>query len=149
MTLKSTRDMMEKVNISQALNNLSVKDDADFFYGETSSKPVKIKKSNLFTSVFAYKGLLSSDKDLNTISENGIYYSAFAMNSPENISGLLLHYAEKDMASQILINSRNGELYTRSRVYNTGNWDKWTPWKKYLLPIKALILSLCSIYHIL
>ncbi len=115
MTLKSTRDMMEKVNISQALNNLSVKDDADFFYGETSSKPVKIKKSNLFTSVFAYKGLLSSDKDLNTISENGIYYSAFAMNSPENISGLLLHYAEKDMASQILINSRNGELYTRSR----------------------------------
>ena len=118
------------VNISQALNNLSVKDDADFFYGETSSKPVKIKKSNLFTSVFAYKGLLSSDKDLNTISENGIYYSAFAMNSPENISGLLLHYAEKDMASQILINSRNGELYTRSRVYNTGNWDKWTPWKK-------------------
>ncbi|KDS51970.1 hypothetical protein M094_0219 [Bacteroides uniformis str. 3978 T3 ii] len=34
------------------------------------------------------------------------------------------------MASQILINSRNGELYTRSRVYNTGNWDKWTPWKK-------------------
>ena len=117
-------------NISQALNNLSVKDDADFFYGETSSKPVKIKKSNLFTSVFAYKGLLSSDKDLNTISENGIYYSAFAMNSPENISGLLLHYAEKDMASQILINSRNGELYTRSRVYNTGNWDKWTPWKK-------------------
>ena len=58
--------MMEKVNISQALNNLSVKDDADFFYGETSSKPVKIKKSNLFTSVFAYKGLLSSDKDLNT-----------------------------------------------------------------------------------
>ena len=130
LTLNSTRDMMEKVNISQALNNLSVKDDADFFYGETSSKPVKIKKSNLFTSVFAYKGLLSSDKDLNTISENGIYYSAFAMNSPENISGLLLHYAEKDMASQILINSRNGELYTRSRVYNTGNWDKWTPWKK-------------------
>ena len=57
-TLKSTRDMMEKVNISQALNNLSVKDDADFFYGETSSKPVKIKKSNLFTSVFAYKGCL-------------------------------------------------------------------------------------------
>ena len=46
---------MEKVNISQALNNLSVKDDADFFYGETSSKLVKIKKSNLFTSVFAYK----------------------------------------------------------------------------------------------
>ena len=39
--------MIEKVNISQALNSLSVKDDADFFYGETSSEPVKIKKSDL------------------------------------------------------------------------------------------------------
>ena len=103
------------------------------FHGETSSKPVKIKKSNLFTSVFAYKGLLSSDKDLNTISENGIYYSANALNSPERVTGLLLHYMETDMASQILINSRTGELYTRSQVYNTGNWDKWTEWKSITL----------------
>lgn len=121
--------MIEKVNISQALNNLSVKDDADYFYGEISSGPVKIKKSNLFTSVFAYKGLLGSSKDLNTVSENGIYYSAYALNSPERVTGLLLHYMEPDMASQILINSRTGELYTRSQVYNTGNWDIWTPWK--------------------
>lgn len=116
------------------MNSFAQATDAAYIYAEAANgSQVKIKKSDLFTSVFAYKGLLSSDKDLNTISENGIYYSAFAMNSPENISGLLLHYAEKDMASQILINSRNGELYTRSRVYNTGNWDKWTKWKSITL----------------
>ena len=116
------------------MNSFAQATDAAYIYAEAANgSQVKIKKSDLFTSVFAYKGLLSSDKDLNTISENGIYYSAFAMNSPENISGLLLHYAEKDMASQILINSRNGGLYTRSRVYNTGNWDKWTEWKSITL----------------
>lgn len=124
--------MAEKQDI--AMNQFQVATDVTYIYGETANgSQVKIKKSDLFTSVFAYKGLLISDKDLNTISENGIYYSAFAMNSPENISGLLLHYVEKDMASQILINSRNGELYTRSRVYNTGNWDKWTEWKSITL----------------
>ena len=117
-----------------AMNAFTSATDAAYIYAEAANgSQVKIKKSDLFTSVFAYKGLLSSYKDLNTISENGIYYSAFAMNSPENISGLLLHYAEKDMASQILINSRNGGLYTRSRVYNTGNWDKWTEWKSITL----------------
>lgn len=117
-----------------AMNQFQVVTDVTYIYGETANgSQVKIKKSDLFTSVFAYKGLLSSDKDLNTISENGIYYSAFAMNSPENISGLLLHYAEKDMASQILINSRTGELYTRSQVYNAGNWDNWTEWKSISL----------------
>lgn len=116
------------------MNSFAQATDAAYIYAEAANgSQVKIKKSDLFTSVFAYKGLLSSDKDLNTISENGIYYSAFAMNSPEKVSGLLLHYAEKDMASQILINSRNGELYTRSRVYNTGNWDKWTEWKSITL----------------
>ena len=124
--------MAEKQDI--AMNQFQVATDVTYIYGETANgSQVKIKKSDLFTSVFAYKGLLISDKDLNTISENGIYYSAFAMNSPENISGLLLHYVENDMASQILINSRNGELYTRSRVYNTGNWDKWTEWKSITL----------------
>ena len=124
--------MAEKQDI--AMNAFQVVTDVEYIYGETANgSQGKIKKSDLFTSVFAYKGLLISDKDLNTISENGIYYSAFAMNSPENISGLLLHYTEKDMASQILINSRNGELYTRSRVYNTGNWDKWTGWKSITL----------------
>ena len=116
------------------MNSFAQATDAAYIYAEAANgSQVKIKKSDLFTSVFAYKGLLSSDNDLNTISENGIYYSAFAMNSPENVSGLLLHYAEKDMASQILINSRNGGLYTRSRVYNTGNWDKWTEWKSITL----------------
>ena len=116
------------------MNSFAQATDAAYIYAEAANgSQVKIKKSDLFTSVFAYKGLLSSDKDLNTISENGIYYSAFAMNSPENVSGLLLHYAEKDMASQILINSRNGGVYTRSRVYNTGNWDKWTEWKSITL----------------
>jgi hypothetical protein len=124
--------MAEKQDI--AMNQFQVVTDVEYIYGETANgSQVKIKKSDLFTSVFAYKGLLGSGKDLNTISENGIYYSAFAENSPKNISGLLLHYAENDMASQILINSRNGELYTRSRVYNTGNWDKWTEWKSITL----------------
>lgn len=124
--------MAEKQDI--AMNQFQVVTDVEYIYGETANgSQGKIKKSDLFASVFAYKGLLSSDKDLNAISENGIYYSAFAMNSPEGVSGLLLHYTEKDMISQILINSRTGGLYTRSRVYNTGNWDKWTGWKSITL----------------
>ena len=117
-----------------AMNSFAQATDAAYIYAEAANgSQVRIKKSDLFTSVFAYKGLLISDKDLNTISENGIYYSANALNSPERVTGLLLHYMETDMASQILINSRNGELYTRSRVYNTGNWDKWTEWKSISL----------------
>lgn len=124
--------MAEKQDI--AMNQFQVVTDVEYIYGETANgSQVKIKMSDLFTRVFAYKGLLREDKDLNTISENGIYYSAYALNSPERVTGLLLHYMETDMASQILINSRTGELYTRSQVYNTGNWDKWTEWKSITL----------------
>ena len=116
------------------MNSFAQATDAAYIYAESSNgSQVKIKKSDLFARVFAYKGLLREDKDLNTISENGIYYSANALNSPERVTGLLLHYMETDMASQILINSRTGELYTRSQVYNTGNWDNWTEWKSITL----------------
>lgn len=126
------KNMAEKQDI--AMNQFQVVTDVEYIYGETANgSQGKIKKSDLFTRVFAYKGLLREDKDLNTISENGIYYSANALNSPERVTGLLLHYMETDMASQILINSRTGELYTRSQVYNTGNWDKWTEWKSISL----------------
>ena len=57
MTLKSTRDMIEKVNISQALNSLSVKTNADFFYGEESCVPLKIKK-NVFFNLLPFKNYL-------------------------------------------------------------------------------------------
>ena len=124
--------MAEKQDI--AMNQFQVVTDVTYIYGETANgSQVKIKKSDLFTSVFAYKGLLRGDKDLNTISEYGIHYSANALNSPERVTGLLLHYLETDMASQILINSRTGELYTRSQVYNAGNWDNWTEWKSISL----------------
>ena len=124
--------MAEKQDI--AMNQFQVVTDVEYIYVETANgSQGKIKKSDLFARVFAYKGLLREDKDLNTISENGIYYSANALNSPERVTGLLLHYMETDMASQILINSRTGELYTRSQVYNTGNWDNWTEWKSITL----------------
>lgn len=124
--------MAEKQDIK--MNQFQVVTDAPYVYVELADgSQGKIKKSDLFASVFAYKSLLREDKDLNDISENGIYYSANALNSPERVTGLLLHYMETDMASQILINSRTGELYTRSRVYNTGNWDKWTGWKSIAL----------------
>lgn len=116
------------------MNSFAQATEAAYIYAEAANgSQVKIKMSDLFARVFAYKGLLREDKDLNTISENGIYYSANALNSPERVTGLLLHYMETDMASQILINSRTGELYTRSQVYNTGNWDKWTEWKSITL----------------
>lgn len=124
--------MAEKQDI--AMNQFQIVSDAPYIYVELADgSQGKIKKSDLFTRVFAYKGLLREGKDLNTISENGIYYSANALNSPERVNGLLLHYMETDMASQILISSRTGELYTRSQVYNTGNWDKWTEWKSITL----------------
>ena len=57
--------MIEKVNISQALNSLSVKTNADFFYGEESNGiPLKIKKNDFFNLLpFKNYGILEGSLD--------------------------------------------------------------------------------------
>lgn len=47
MTLKSTRDMMEKVNISQVMNQCQVVTDVDYVFVEEGNSQGKIKKENL------------------------------------------------------------------------------------------------------
>ena len=47
MTLKSTRDMIEKVNISQVMNQCRVVTDVDYVFVEEGNSQGKIKKENL------------------------------------------------------------------------------------------------------
>ena len=69
--------MADKQDIK--MNSFAQATDAAYIYAEAANgSQVKIKKSDLFTSVFAYKGLLREDKDLNTIQVfTTDYYSIF------------------------------------------------------------------------
>ena len=73
--------MIEKVNISQALNSLSVKTNADFFYGEESSVPVKIKKSDLVEVIRTAMPVATQDSK-GLMSNNGFFQG----NTIENIT---------------------------------------------------------------
>jgi hypothetical protein len=113
--------MIEKVNISQALNSLSVKDDADFFYGETSSEPVKIKKSNL--NLQMNKANIVKDGDLNNLVEAG-EYSVWnnVANIPTNSFYWVKVIGSADFV-QIAISFIDLKEYKRSRV--NGVWTQW------------------------
>ena len=53
MTLKSTRDMIEKVNISQVMNQYQIVTDADYVYVEKGNSQGKINKSDLISKLLA------------------------------------------------------------------------------------------------
>ena len=115
------KGMIEKVNISQALNSLSVKDDADFFYGETSSEPVKIKKSDL--NLQMNKANIVKDGDLNNLVEAG-EYSVWnnVANIPTNSFYWVKVIGSADFV-QIAISFIDLKEYKRSRV--NGVWTQW------------------------
>ena len=121
MTLKSTRDMMEKVNISQALNNLSVKDDADFFYGEESSVPLKIKKNDFFNLLpFKNYGIVEGSLD-----EIGSGFGYNSNGDGSGISGMFLCLKYKECRFQLKSDLLGNTLKVRSSNF----YGEWTNWK--------------------
>ena len=53
LTLKSTRDMIEKVNIGQVMNQYQIVTDADHVYVEKGNSQGKINKSDLISKLLA------------------------------------------------------------------------------------------------
>ena len=121
LTLKSTRDMIEKVNISQALNNLSVKDDADFFYGEESSVPLKIKKNDFFNLLpFKNYGIVEGSLD-----EIGSGFGYNSNGDGSGISGMFLCVNYGQCRFQLKSDLLGNTLKVRSSNF----YGEWTNWK--------------------
>ena len=121
MTLKSTRDMIEKVNISQALNSLSVKTNADFFYGEESSVPLKIKKNDFFNLLpFKNYGIVEGSLD-----EIGSGFGYNSNGDGSGISGMFLCVNYSQCRFQLKSDLLGNSLKVRSSNF----YGEWTNWK--------------------
>ena len=121
LTLKSTRDMIEKVNISQALNSLSVKTNADFFYGEESSVPLKIKKNDFFNLLpFKNYGIVEGSLD-----EIGSGFGYNSNGDGSGISGMFLCLKYKECRLQLKSDLLGNTLKVRSSNF----YGEWTNWK--------------------
>ena len=120
-TLKSTRDMIEKVNISQALNSLSVKTNADFFYGEESSVPLKIKKNDFFNLLpFKNYGIVEGSLD-----EIGSGFGYNSNGDGSGISGMFLCVNYSQCRFQLKSDLLGNSLKVRSSNF----YGEWTNWK--------------------
>ena len=121
MTLKSTRDMIEKVNISQALNSLSVKTNADFFYGEESSVPLKIKKNDFFNLLpFKNYGIVEGSLD-----EIGSGFGYNSNGDGSGISGMFFCVNYNQCRWQLKSDLLGNTLKARSSNF----YGEWTNWK--------------------
>ena len=121
LTLKSTRDMIEKVNISQALNSLSVKTNADFFYGEESNGiPLKIKKNDFFNLLpFKNYGILEGSLD-----DIGSGFGYNSTGDGSGISGMFFCINYSQCRFQLKSDLLGNTLKARSSNFN-GEWTNW------------------------
>lgn len=120
--------MAEKQDI--AMNAFQIVTDVAYVYGEKSdSNQGKIKKSNLLSEMFQYRGEVSDNYD--NFIENGIYqiYSdanANVTNAPDGISyGMLLVFKTKFYLSQIAIEVRPGNILVKLRTNSGPAWSAW------------------------
>ncbi len=113
--------MIEKVNISQALNSLSVKTNADFFYGEESCVPLKIKK-NVFFNLLPFKNYGIVEGSLDEIG-SGFGYNSNGDGS--GISGMFLCVNYSQCRFQLKSDLLGNTLKVRSSNF----YGEWTNWK--------------------
>ena len=111
--------MIEKVNISQALNSLSVKTNADFFYGEESCVPLKIKK-NVFFNLLPFKNYGIVEGSLDEIG-SGCYNST---GDGSGISGMFFCVNYNQCRWQLKSDLLGNTLKARSSNFN-GEWTNW------------------------
>jgi hypothetical protein len=139
MTLKSTRDMIEKVNISQVMNQCQIVTDADYVYVEKENSQGKIDKDTI-SSLLPIKNIGITDvTDLNEaykICNAGlsILHIALTMNSPIDY-GICIHvqrsYRGNVTGSQFIIQivSGGGRTYIREGS-GTTSFINYTDWRK-------------------
>ena len=116
------KGMIEKINISQALNSLSVKTNADFFYGEESSGiPLKIKKNDFFNLLpFKNYGIVEGSLD-----EIGSGFGYNSNGDGSGISGMFLCLKYKECRFQLKSDLLGNTLKVRSSNF----YGEWTNWK--------------------
>lgn len=111
-----------------AMNAFKVLTDVVYVYGEANdSSQGKIKKSDLLSEMFQYRGDVSENYD--NFIKNGIYqiYSgANITNSPDGISfGTLLVFKTKLYLFQIAIEVRPGDVAVKLRTNSGPAWSAW------------------------
>ena len=115
------KGMIEKVNISQALNSLSVKTNADFFYGEESNGiPLKIKKNDFFNLLpFKNYGILEGSLD-----DIGSGFGYNSTGDGSGISGMFFCVNYSQCRFQLKSDLLGNTLKARSSNFN-GEWTNW------------------------
>lgn len=115
------------------MNSFAQATDAAYIYAEASNgSQVKIKKSDLLSEVFQYRGDVSENYD--NFIENGIYqiYSgANVTNAPTGIGyGMLLVFKTKFYLFQIAMDVRPSNISVKLR---TNSGPAWSDWKSVTL----------------
>ena len=115
------------------MNSFAQATDAAYIYAESSNgSQVKIKKSDLLSEVFQYRGDVSENYD--NFIENGIYqiYSgANVTNAPNGIGyGMLLVFKTKFYLFQIAMDVRPSNISVKLR---TNSGPAWSDWKSVTL----------------
>ena len=123
--------MAEKQDIK--MNQFQVVTDAPYIYVELADgSQGKIKKSDLLSEVFQYRGDVSENYD--NFIENGIYqiYSgANVTNAPTGIGyGMLLVFKTKFYLFQIAMDVRPSNISVKLR---TNSGPAWSDWKSVTL----------------
>lgn len=118
--------MAEKQDI--AMNQFQIVTDVAYVYGEKSdSSQGKIKKSDLLSKMFQYRGDVSENYD--NFIENGIYqiYSgANVTNAPTGIAyGMLLVFKTQFYLFQIAMDVRPSNMTVKLRTNSGPAWSEW------------------------
>ena len=120
MTLKSTRDMIEKVSISQVMNQYQIVTDADHVYVEKGNSQGKIKKNDFFNSLpFKNYGILEGSLD-----DIGSGFGYNSTGDGSGISGMFLCVNYSQCRWQLKSDLLGNTLKARSSNFN-GEWTNW------------------------
>ena len=123
--------MAEKQDIK--MNQFQTVSGAPYVYVELADgSQGKIKKSDLLSEMFQYRGDVSENYD--NFIENGIYqiyYGSNVTNAPDGISfGFLLVFKTEFYLAQIALEVRPGNMAVKLRT-NSGH--VWSGWKSVTL----------------
>ena len=118
--------MAEKQDIP--MNQFPVVTDVAYIYAESSNgSQVKIKKSDLLSEMFQYRGDVSENYD--NFIENGIYqiyYGSNVTNAPDGISfGFLLVFKTEFYLAQIALEVRPANMAVKLRTNSGSAWSGW------------------------
>lgn len=111
-----------------AMNQFKVLTDVTYVYGEASdSSQGKIRKSDLLSKMFQYRGDVSENYD--NFIENGIYqiyYGSNVTNAPDGISfGFLLVFKTEFYLAQIALEVRPSNMAVKLRTNSGSAWSGW------------------------